>query len=113
VGRLKDEEVFEKGLDGGKALVTGDGTVSSSNVFVFEMLEEIEDVFDLEVFDCEGASRPSAGSEELKEETEGVPVAFQGEGAYAAVLSEIGEEERFEMRSQVVGHEGFLGIKAI
>lgn len=112
-GGLEEAKVSEEGLDGGEAKVAGEGAVGSPGVFVFKILKESEEGFDLKVFNGERARGAVACGEETEEEAEGVGIGFEGERANAAVLAEIGEEERFKMSGQVGFHEGSLGRSGI
>lgn len=79
--RFMDEKVFKEGLNGGEALVAGEGVVAAPVKFVFEVLEKGEDGFDVQLANGECSVGAAPSGEEACEELESIAVAFECVGA--------------------------------
>jgi hypothetical protein len=106
MGRLVDQEILEERLDGSQTLVAGEGGVAPSVVLVFEVLEEDENDFDLEITNGERTGGSAVGGEISDKQPEGITIAFEGVSAQLPLITEVGEKETSEMRGEDRAHRG-------
>ncbi|MCG3205671.1 MAG: hypothetical protein KCHDKBKB_02393 [Elusimicrobia bacterium] len=73
-------EIFEEALDREQPMIAGLRQVSSAGGFVFQILEEGQNGFDVELGDIHRPGFPALSLKILKQELKGVSVTFDGVG---------------------------------
>ncbi len=103
-GRMVQGNEMEEALDGDETLIAGLRAVAPTYLGIFEVLEEGEDGFDVQL-DQGGVQKAAARSQKMQKKFEGIAIAFDGVGAERSLLEQIPLEEFFKLPGQVGGHE--------
>ena len=101
--RVMKGNVFEEALDGEKALVAGLGAVAAAVMSVFEVLEESQNRFNVQIQQGDGGNAPM-GVEVVDQELEGIAVALDGVGTEGPLLLKIELEEIVKVLGQAGVH---------
>jgi hypothetical protein len=99
--RMQKGEVMKEALDRRQALIAGFRGVPPPTERIFQVLEEVQDSFEVQVSNAGQMVWPVLGLKILDQQLKGVAITMDGVKTESPLFVKIGMEEIFEQRREI------------